>query len=162
ITSLDGKGIVDESHPHVLGVLGIFGFPAVAATTQLLRQADVIIAFGVDTIKPFLTDAVNVQRRALVQCESDFVFLTHEYRGDRTLWAAQYLPLRRRQRVIVSSHLGTMGFSLPAAIAAQLAAPERPVVAVCGDGGFQMVVGELATAVQQQLPLVLVIFNNGI
>jgi acetolactate synthase-1/2/3 large subunit len=55
-----------------------------------------------------------------------------------------------------------MGFSLPAAIAAQLAAPEGSVVAICGDGGFQMVVGELSTAVQNRLPLILVIFNNGV
>jgi thiamine pyrophosphate-dependent acetolactate synthase large subunit-like protein len=55
-----------------------------------------------------------------------------------------------------------MGFSLPAAIAAQLAAPERRVVAICGDGGFQMVMGELATAVQYHLPLIIIIFNNGV
>ena len=82
--------------------------------------------------------------------------------GAHTLWAAQYLRLKRRQRVIVSSRLGTMGFALPAAIAVQLAAPESKVVVLCGDGGFQMVVGELATAVQYQLPIIIVIFNNGV
>ena len=82
--------------------------------------------------------------------------------GAHTLWAAQYLRLTRRQRVIVSSHLGTMGFGLPAAIAAQLASPESTVVAICGDGGFQMVVGELGTAVQNRLPLIIVVFNNGV
>ena len=85
ITSLDGKGIVDESHPNVLGVLGIFGFPAVEATQQILQQADVILAIGVDTIKPFLTGPVDVQHRALIQCESEFSFLTHEYHRARTL-----------------------------------------------------------------------------
>jgi glyoxylate carboligase len=45
-----------------------------------------------------------------------------------------------------------MGFSLPAAIAAQLKQPDHSVIAICGDGGFQMVVGELATAVQYRLP----------
>jgi acetolactate synthase-1/2/3 large subunit len=55
-----------------------------------------------------------------------------------------------------------MGFSLPAAIAAQLAAAEHHVVAICGDGGFQMVVGELGTAVQNRLPLIIIIFNNGV
>ena len=82
--------------------------------------------------------------------------------GVHTLWAAQYLRLTRRQRVLVSSHLGIMGFSLPAAIAAQLAAPESPVVALCGDGGFQMVASELGTAVQHGLPLTVVVFNNGV
>jgi thiamine pyrophosphate-dependent acetolactate synthase large subunit-like protein len=241
ITSLDGKGIVDEAHPNVLGVLGIFGFPAFEATQQILAQADVILAIGVDTIKPFLTHRVDVQRRALIQCDAEFSFLTQEYHRDRTLvgpldaiatglcdrvrarqrdpvletlaaerevfrtaiadrpaprevggfvhprdfllplserlpaesvvvldtgantlWAAQYLLLTRRQRVIVSSRLGTMGFSLPAAIAAQLAEPASCVVAICGDGGLQMVVGELGTAVQSALPLVIVVFNNGV
>jgi acetolactate synthase-1/2/3 large subunit len=46
ITSLDGKGIVDESHPNVLGVLGIFGYPAVTATQEILAEADVIVAIG--------------------------------------------------------------------------------------------------------------------
>ena len=62
----------------------------------------------------------------------------------------------------MSSHLGIMGFSLPAAIAAQLAAPEAAVVAICGDGGFQMVAGEFGTAVQHGLPITVVVFNNGV
>jgi thiamine pyrophosphate-dependent acetolactate synthase large subunit-like protein len=82
--------------------------------------------------------------------------------GAHTLWAAQYLQLTQRQRVITSSHLGTMGFSLPAAIAAQQANPAAPVVAICGDGGFGMVAGELGSAVQAGLPLVLIVFNNGV
>lgn len=241
ITSLDGKGIVDESHPNSLGVLGIFGFPAIESTKHLLRRADAVLAFGVDTLKPFLTDDKDVQRRVLFQCEPDFSSLTHEYHrtrtlvgpladiasglrdrvrervqsstidalgaerqafvqtmeaqmmthgdgglanpmhfllrlnarldedtlivldtGVHTLWAAQFLQLTKRQRVLISSHLGTMGFSLPAAIAAQLTRPDHRVMALCGDGGFQMVAGELATAVQYRLPIILVIFNNGV
>ncbi|HLV33953.1 MAG TPA: thiamine pyrophosphate-dependent enzyme, partial [Spirillospora sp.] len=79
-----------------------------------------------------------------------------------TIWAARYLQLTKRQRVLVSSRLGTMGFSLPAAIAAQLARPDDRVVVICGDGGIQMVIGELATAVQYQLPIILIIFNNNV
>lgn len=71
--------------------------------------------------------------------------------GAHTVWAAQHLRLTQRQQVLVSSRLGTMGFSLPAAVAAQLADPNGRVVAVCGDGGFQMVAGELATMVQYGL-----------
>ncbi len=85
ITALDGKGIVDESHPNVLGVLGVFGFPAFEATKRILQRADVILAIGVDTIKPFLTEQTDVQHRALIQCEAEFSFLTHEYHRDRTL-----------------------------------------------------------------------------
>ena len=61
ITALDGKGIVDEAHPNVLGVLGVFGFPAFEATKRILRRADVVLAIGVDTLKPFLTEHADVQ-----------------------------------------------------------------------------------------------------
>jgi pyruvate oxidase len=190
VRKLDGKGIVDEGHDLALGVLGTFGFPAVETTKQMLRQADAILAFGVDTIKPFLTDALDVQQRAFIQCEAECSALAHEYHrartllgpldaiadglrdricqrevsaafaalmqphtaylatywptdvleqdsafahplmflqqlnrhldarctialdtGAHTLWAAQVLQLRHRQRVLVSSRLGTMGFS---------------------------------------------------
>ncbi len=74
----------------------------------------------------------------------------------------QFLQLTKRQRVLVSSRLGVMGFSIPAAIAAQLAQPDHKVIAICGDGGFQMVVGELATAVQYRLPIIVIVFNNGL
>ncbi|MEJ7679472.1 MAG: thiamine pyrophosphate-dependent enzyme [Segetibacter sp.] len=64
--------------------------------------------------------------------------------GAHMVWAARYLQLRHRQPVIISSHLGTMGFSLPALIGIQLARPDHRAIGICGDGGFQMVVGELA------------------
>lgn len=60
-----------------------------------------------------------------------------------------------------SSHFSTMGFALPAAIGAKLARPDRPVVAIMGDGDFQMSLPELATAVQYELPIVGVVLNNG-
>jgi thiamine pyrophosphate-dependent acetolactate synthase large subunit-like protein len=82
--------------------------------------------------------------------------------GAHTLWAAHALQLRRHQRVLVSNRLGMMGFSLPAAIAAQLAQPDHWVIAICGDGGLQMVLGELATAAQERLPITVIVFNNGL
>ncbi|MEJ7679471.1 MAG: hypothetical protein WKG06_16745 [Segetibacter sp.] len=85
ITSLDGKGIVDETNPYVLGVLGIFGLPAVESTKQIISQADTVLAFGVDTPKTFLTDSDNVQRRELIECEPDFGSISLEYRRSRTL-----------------------------------------------------------------------------
>lgn len=59
-----------------------------------------------------------------------------------------------------SSHFSTMGFALPAAIGAKLARPDRPVVAIMGDGDFQMSIHELATAIQYGVPIVAVILNN--
>lgn len=59
-----------------------------------------------------------------------------------------------------SSHFSTMGFALPAAIGAKLARPDRPVVAIMGDGDFQMSLHELATAIQYQIPILAVVLNN--
>src|SRR4051794_38987124 len=81
--------------------------------------------------------------------------------GQHQMWVAQFYPFTRPRQLITSGGLGTMGFGLPAAIGAQLALPGQQVVAVVGDGGFQMTNQELATAVQYDLPVKIVIMNNG-
>ena len=81
--------------------------------------------------------------------------------GQHQMWVAQFYPFNRSRQLITSGGLGTMGFGLPAAIGAQLALRNQQVVAVVGDGGFQMTNQELSTAVQYQLPVKIVIMNNG-
>jgi len=81
--------------------------------------------------------------------------------GQHQMWAAQYYPLDMPCSLVTSGGLGTMGFGLPAAIGAQVAEPDREVWAVVGDGGFQMTLHELATAVQEQLPIRIAVCNNG-
>ncbi|MCA1621221.1 MAG: biosynthetic-type acetolactate synthase large subunit [Acidobacteria bacterium] len=81
--------------------------------------------------------------------------------GQHQMWAAQFYPFDGERRWITSGGLGTMGFGLPAAIGAQLARPDQLVVAVVGDGGFQMTNQELATAVQYGVPVKVVVMNNG-
>ena len=81
--------------------------------------------------------------------------------GQHQMWVAQFYPFNRSRQLITSGGLGTMGFGLPAAIGAQLALPEQLVVAVVGDGGFQMTNQELATAIQYGLPVKILIMNNG-
>ena len=81
--------------------------------------------------------------------------------GQHQMWAAQFYPFSRERQWITSGGLGAMGFGLPAAIGAQLAFRDQLVVAVVGDGGFQMTNQELATAVQYDLPVKIVIMNNG-
>jgi acetolactate synthase-1/2/3 large subunit len=81
--------------------------------------------------------------------------------GQHQMWAAQFYPFSRERQWITSGGLGTMGFGLPAAMGAQLAFRDQLVVAVVGDGGFQMTNQELATAVQYDLPVKVVIMNNG-
>ena len=81
--------------------------------------------------------------------------------GQHQMWAAQFYPCKYSRQFITSGGLGTMGFGLPAAMGAQLARPDKQVVAVVGDGGFQMTNQEIITAVQYGIPLKVVIMNNG-
>lgn len=81
--------------------------------------------------------------------------------GDHTIWFGK-LFRPRRQEVLVSGKWRTMGFGLPAAIAAKLTSPGRQVVALVGDGGLAMSLGELLTAAQYNLAITVVVLNNGI
>lgn len=80
--------------------------------------------------------------------------------GQNQLWTTQFLKLNESRRLLTSGGFGTMGFGLPAAIGAKLANPKTPVVAIVGDGGFQMNVQELATAVINDLPIIICLLNN--
>ncbi|MGM3174498.1 acetolactate synthase large subunit [Dickeya lacustris] len=80
--------------------------------------------------------------------------------GQHQMWVAQAYPLRRSRQWLTSGGLGTMGFGLPAAIGAALAAPERTVVCFSGDGSLMMNIQEMATAVEEQLNVKIVLMNN--
>lgn len=81
--------------------------------------------------------------------------------GQHQMWAAQYLQFRHTRRFISSGGLGTMGFGMGAAIGAQLGTGERTVL-VTGDGSFGMCLNEMATAVSNRVPLVILVLNNGV
>ncbi|HZS31870.1 MAG TPA: thiamine pyrophosphate-dependent enzyme, partial [Methylomirabilota bacterium] len=81
--------------------------------------------------------------------------------GQHQMWAAQFSRFRHPRHWLTSGGLGTMGYGLPAAIGAQVARPDRLVVLVDGDGSFVMNSQELATVVENQLPVKVVIVNNG-
>jgi acetolactate synthase-1/2/3 large subunit len=81
--------------------------------------------------------------------------------GQHQMWEAQYYRHDRSRSLITSGGLGTMGFALPAAIGAKIACPDQEVWVVVGDGGFQMTMPELATAVQEKLDINIAIVNNG-
>ena len=91
--------------------------------------------------------------------ENDDTIITTDV-GQHQMWAAQYLKLGEKHRLITSGGLGTMGFGLPSSIGAAIGCPDKQVISISGDGGFQMNMQELATAVTQRLPLVAVVFNN--
>lgn len=80
--------------------------------------------------------------------------------GAVTVWAARHLAIAAGDRFILSSSLASMAFALPGAIGAKIAHPERNVVALAGDGGFSMLIGDLITAVDLDLAFTVVVFNN--
>ncbi len=80
--------------------------------------------------------------------------------GTSTVWSTRYLNLSVNNKFIISSWLGTMGCGLPGAMAAKIAYPNRQAVAITGDGAFQMVMQDFATAVQYNLPMTIFVLNN--
>ena len=81
--------------------------------------------------------------------------------GQNQLWATQFLELDEQKQMLTSGGLGTMGYGFPAAIGAKVGNPQKDVIVVSGDGGMQMNIQEMATAVTYELPMVICILNNG-
>ena len=106
-----------------------------------------------------LPQQVLSQLNDLIRHDDDAVVVTGV--GQHQMWAAQYLFLNRPNSFVTSGGLGVMGFEVPAALGAQLGRPGATVWSVAGDGGFQMTLQELVTAVQEKLPIKIALFNNG-
>jgi acetolactate synthase I/II/III large subunit len=107
-----------------------------------------------DKIKPqYVIEAIHQV------CGDDTILVTDV--GQHQMWAALHYKFVKPRTNITSGGLGTMGFGFPAAIGAALANPDKKVVAVVGDGGFQMNVQEFSTAVGQRLNLIVAVVNNG-
>ncbi|ECO1510319.1 ubiquinone-dependent pyruvate dehydrogenase [Salmonella enterica subsp. arizonae] len=82
--------------------------------------------------------------------------------GTPTVWAARYLKMNGKRRLLGSFNHGSMANAMPQALGAQATAPGRQVIAMCGDGGFSMLMGDFLSVVQMKLPVKIVVFNNSV
>jgi acetolactate synthase-1/2/3 large subunit len=80
--------------------------------------------------------------------------------GRNQMWAEHFLEVRKKRMFLTSGGLGTMGFGFPAALGAKIAAPDRTVVDVAGDGSMQMTIQEMATASEENIPITVVVMND--
>jgi len=80
--------------------------------------------------------------------------------GQHQMFAAQFVEVTKGKRLLMSGGLGTMGYGLPGAIGEKIGNPDTPVISISGDGGMQMNIQEIATAVLEELPIISCIFNN--
>ncbi|MCI5650169.1 MAG: biosynthetic-type acetolactate synthase large subunit [Fusicatenibacter sp.] len=80
--------------------------------------------------------------------------------GQHQMLVSQYAEITEKKQLVMSGGLGTMGYGLPGAIGAKIGNPDKPVIAISGDGGMQMNIQEMATAVLEELPIIACIFNN--
>jgi acetolactate synthase-1/2/3 large subunit len=108
---------------------------------------------------PIVPQKVLFELNKFIDKDHDMIVTTDV--GQNQMWAMHYLHVHKPRHFLSSGSFGTMGFGLPSAIGAKAAKPDSTVVTITGDGGFQMVQQELATAVAEDLPVVIVLLNNG-
>jgi pyruvate dehydrogenase (quinone) len=124
---------------------------------QARRKLDVYVRHtgGQSPVHPEFVAAI-LDRLA---CE-DTIFIADT--GMSAVWAARYLNMSPGRRLIGSFNHGSMANAMPQAIGAQLAYPGRQVVAMCGDGGLTMLLGDLSTIATYELPVTVIVFDNGL
>ncbi len=135
------------------------GSPAPEAWLSQIREWREEFPLRYDRDGEWLKPQTVVETLQRLTADDDVIVTTGV--GQHQMWAMQYVTTVRPRNFITSGGLGTMGYGIPAAIGAKAARPEATVVCVDGDGCFQMTAQELATAAVEDLPIVVVLVNNG-
>ena len=129
----------------------------VFAKEKAALEDEMVISCSIDKEGKQITMADVVQRLAKAE-KGDAVIVTDV--GQNQMFGARYSKFNRSRSFITSGGLGTMGFGLPAAMGAKLGVPDREVVCLMGDGGFQMTMQELGTIMQNRIGLKMIVLNN--
>jgi pyruvate dehydrogenase (quinone) len=170
---IDGSHL-GRRHPVDLGAVGDVKATVQALLPRLKTRAD--RAFLDETLEHRAKAMAQLDRRATVgkggaihpqylahliaeHAEPDAIVTADG--GSPMVWALRHVPANGRNRTIISLTHGTMANAMPQALGAKKAMPDRQVIAMCGDGGLAMLLGDLITAIQEKIPVKLAVFNNG-
>lgn len=133
--------------------------------TQLEKQEDLVVCEALYPQIPLpMSQGINVPwTMQLVESlvDKDKTIVTTDV-GQHQVWTANSYRFTTPRKFISSGGLGTMGYGIPAAVGAQIACPDNLVIAVTGDGSFQMCMHELGTILEQDLPIKIMVFNNNV
>ena len=185
IHTLPAKTVIPDDHPYSIGNLGKIG---TKTSYQTMQDADLLIMVGtnypyvdylpkknikaiqIDTNPEIIGHRFDINVGIVGDSKVALHQLTETIKhvpkrefidvGTSTVWSTRYLNLSVNNKFIISSWLGTMGCGLPGAIAAKIAYQKRQAIAIVGDGAFQMVMQDFATAVQYDLPMTIFVMNN--
>lgn len=170
---------IDINESEISRVIGAADFICADAKAVLSQFNQLLESYQYEKFSGWLATAeelksLNIERKRqtnlmhsfeVIQKINDFtknmnLVFTSEV-GQHQLWAVQNLTFNENRKIFVSGGAGTMGFGFPAAIGAAIANPDIPVVCITGDGSFQMGVQELATCIDNNLNVKIMILNNG-
>ncbi len=130
-------------------------------TAEWMKKIDNIKSFVVETYSLEESETINpkIALRLLSDKVAEDTIVTADV-GQNQIWAAKNFKYSGTRKYFTSGGLGTMGYSLPAAIGAKMAAPDKTVIAVMGDGGIQMLLAELGTLSESNKQVIVMLFNN--
>jgi pyruvate dehydrogenase (quinone) len=160
-------GLVGDSKRILLALLPLLDNKEEGENQDFLKSKEQAMKKWIDMLNE--QSSLNINNNKLIKPQSIAAAVSEHLddnaiisvdSGTNTIWAARYINIRKGMKFSLSGTLASMGCGLPYALAAQIAYPERQCVAFVGDGGFAMLMGEFATAVQYNLPIKVIILKN--
>ena len=188
VTTIMGRGAIPTNHPLFIGNLGMHGAYAANMAVRNIQVEIPIVADAKDALakmSEYVSDYASKkwnseinswkQEHPLVMrpndrlspvdiinqinCQFEEAIIVTDV-GQHQMLVSQYAEITPGKQLVMSGGLGTMGYGFPGGVGAKIGNPDKPVIVISGDGGMQMNIQEFATAVLEELPLILCVFNN--